>query len=89
MEPLDNAHIRQRLNSLDGWTLTGDMIQKVFAFDTFPAAIAFVNHVASLAEAADHHPDFQISYTKVTLSLSTHSAGGLTSLDFDLAQKIG
>ena len=51
--------------------------------------MAFVNRVAALAEAADHHPDIDIRYSKVTLALSTHDAGGLTARDFDLAEAIG
>jgi 4a-hydroxytetrahydrobiopterin dehydratase len=54
----------------------------------FEGAMAFVNHVAELAEAMDHHPDIDIRYSKVTLTLSTHDAGGLTGRDFALAGKI-
>ena len=58
------------------------------AFESFPAAISFVNRVADLAEKADHHPDIDIRYDRVRLRLSTHSEGGLTRRDFDLAAQI-
>ena len=60
----------------------------LYVFSGFVPAMAFVNHVADLAERMDHHPDILIQYKKVTLTLSTHSEGGLTNLDFDLAKKI-
>jgi 4a-hydroxytetrahydrobiopterin dehydratase len=90
MRRLDEDQISQRLARLNGgWARKGDCIEKTFTFDRFSEAIDFVNRVARLAEAADHHPDFDIRYTTVTLALSTHSAGGLTSSDFDLAAEIG
>lgn len=67
------------------WTLKGGHIERSFKFGGFPAAIDFVNRVAEAAETANHHPDIDIRWNKVTLRLSTHSAGGLTPLDFDLA----
>jgi 4a-hydroxytetrahydrobiopterin dehydratase len=86
---LDDTRIRERLAALDGWDRTGDAIAKQFRFATFADAIAFVNRVAVLAEAADHHPDIDIRFDAVLLTLSTHSAGGLTMRDFDLAERIG
>jgi 4a-hydroxytetrahydrobiopterin dehydratase len=85
---LDDEEIEQRLDELGDWEREGDEIQKVFEFDDFSAAIAFVNDVARLAERYDHHPDIDIRWNKVRLVLSTHSEGGLTSLDFDLAGDI-
>lgn len=85
---LDDEEIEQRLDELGDWEREGDEMQKVFEFDDFTAAIKFVNDVAKLAERYDHHPDIDIRYNKVRLSLSTHSEGGLTSLDFDLAGEI-
>lgn len=85
---LNDAEISTRLNDLSGWTRSNDEIRKTFTFATFPAAIAFVTHVGFLAEAAGHHPDFDIRYNKVTLALTTHDAGGLTANDFDLAAQI-
>lgn len=63
-------------------------IIKEYTFKDFKQAVDFVNRVAELAEAADHHPDILIRYNKVRLTLSTHSAGEVTSKDFELAQKI-
>jgi 4a-hydroxytetrahydrobiopterin dehydratase len=87
-ELLDDEEIEQRLDELGDWEREGDEIQKVFEFDDFPTAIAFVNDVARLAERYDHHPDIDIRWNKVRLVLSTHAEGGLTSLDFDLAGDI-
>ena len=72
----------QRMKSLTGWTLHGDEIRKQYTFKDFPEAIAFVNRLVPEAEAADHHPDIQINYKRVTLTYSTHSEGGLTDKDF-------
>lgn len=88
MELLDTDTIEARLGRLDGWSREGNEIRRTFEFDSFPRAIAFVNRVADAAEAADHHPDMDIRFSRVTLALSTHSAGGLTRRDFDLAAKI-
>ncbi|HEX2050311.1 MAG TPA: 4a-hydroxytetrahydrobiopterin dehydratase [Actinomycetota bacterium] len=85
---LDEEEIEQRLDELGDWEREGDEIQKVFEFDDFGAAIRFVNDVAQLAERYDHHPDIDIRYSRVRLALTTHSEGGLTALDFDLAGEI-
>ena len=87
-ELLDEEEIEQRLDELGDWEREGDEIQKVFEFDDFPSAVQFVNAVARFAERYDHHPDIDIRYSRVRLALSTHSEGGLTSLDFDLANEI-
>lgn len=87
MSRLTDAEIEERLSGLSGWTRQDQSITKTYKMGTFPAAIAFVTHVGFLAEAADHHPDIDIRYNRVTLSLSTHDAGGLTAKDFDLAAK--
>ena len=68
-----------------GWSLQGGMIVRTFVFTNFVAAMRFVNAVADAAEAADHHPDMDIRYNKVTLALTTHDSGGLTEKDFALA----
>jgi len=90
---LSQTEIQGKLRSLPGWELTkSKAIQKKFTFGNFKEALAFVNQVGELAEKSDHHPDITITYNKVTLNLSTHSAGGLTAKDFDLAgyvEKIG
>ena len=68
-----------------GWSLRGNEIVRTFVFADFVAAMRFVNAVAEAAEAADHHPDIDIRYNKVTLALTTHDSGGLTEKDFALA----
>lgn len=88
MARLDDTEIHQRLSALDGWERVGDEIHKTFTFDDFPGAVAFVDRVVEPAEAADHHPDLDIRYNRVLVRLSTHSEGGLTGKDFDLAAKI-
>jgi 4a-hydroxytetrahydrobiopterin dehydratase len=88
MNPLSDTEITHRLASLPGWERDGSRIRRTFSFDDFKGSMAFVNRVAELAEAADHHPDIDIRYSKVTLTLSTHDAGGLTGRDFDLAGKV-
>lgn len=88
MAKLPPEEIKNRLTGLAGWQLADNAIRKQFKFNDFMSAVAFVNRVANAAEAADHHPDIVINYTRVTMSLSTHSAGGITEKDFDLAQKI-
>ena len=88
MNPLSEAEITERLKGLPGWTRNGARIQRTFAFDDFVGSMAFVNRVAELAEAANHHPDIDIRYSSVTLVLSTHDAGGLTQRDFDLAAQV-
>ena len=85
---LSDIEIQRALGAHTGWTRRGNAITKTFEFSTFPAAIAFVNRIAEAAERMDHHPDVDIRYTKVTCSLSTHSAGGITQRDFKLAAGI-
>lgn len=80
--------IDQALADLTGWTQQGNAITRTFTLRSFPAALAFAAAVGHLAERADHHPDILIQYKRVTLTLSTHSAGGLTAKDFDLARAI-
>jgi len=85
---LDDDRAAARLAELPDWERQGDEIVKTFELPTFPEAIAFVTRVADRAEAANHHPDLDIRYRKVRVALSTHDAGGLTDLDFDLASAI-
>jgi 4a-hydroxytetrahydrobiopterin dehydratase len=77
-----------RLGELPGWEREGNWIRKEYRFADFTAAMEFVNHVARAAEEMDHHPDIDIRYDRVRLLTSTHSAGGLTELDFDLAGRL-
>lgn len=87
-EKLSDISIQRALGTLTGWSRRGDTITKTFSFKTFLDGIAFVRRVSMAAETLDHHPDIDIRYTKVTCTLSTHSAGGITPLDLDLAAKI-
>ena len=75
------------LAALPQWRRNGDVIARTFQFKDFPAAMKFVNAVAELAEQAQHHPDVDIRWNKVTLALTTHDAGGLTEKDFALAKQ--
>jgi 4a-hydroxytetrahydrobiopterin dehydratase len=87
-ERLSDIAIQRELGNLTGWSRRGDAITKTFQFRNFLTGIGFVSAVAKAAEAADHHPDIDIRYTKVICSLSTHSAGGITQKDLDMARKI-
>ncbi|HEU5308474.1 MAG TPA: 4a-hydroxytetrahydrobiopterin dehydratase [Acidimicrobiia bacterium] len=87
-ERLDDDVVATRVSALAGWEREGDTIVKTFELPTFPDAIGFVTRVAERAEAANHHPDLDIRYRKVRVALSTHDAGGLTDMDFDLATEI-
>jgi len=73
----------RRVQKLPGWQLDGDAIKRQFTFAGFPEAVAFVVRLGFTAEAADHHPDLLVNYKRVTVTYSTHSAGGLTDKDFD------
>lgn len=88
MPALSKDEARARLGRLQGWKLDDDEIEKEYRFADFKQAMAFVNRVAELAERANHHPDIEIKYNRVELSLSTHSEGGLTDKDFALAEQI-
>ena len=88
MDKLNEDMVEQALESVGDWTLNGESIQRSFAHDDFRGSMEFVSAVAVLAEAAQHHPDILIRWNKVTLTLSTHDAGGLTERDFLLAKSI-
>ena len=88
MAILSNDQINNELQSLKGWKLMDKEIKKTYEFKDFVRAMGFVHSVALLAERANHHPDIDIRWNKVKLILSTHSAGGLTQNDFDLARQI-
>jgi 4a-hydroxytetrahydrobiopterin dehydratase len=85
---LADAEVQAFLHKWTGWALEGGALKKTYAFRDFRAAMAFVNRVADAAEAADHHPDIDIRYSKVTLVLVTHDAGGLTQRDTALAAQV-
>ncbi len=85
---LSDLEIQRALGGLSGWTRRGDMLTKTFTFATFADGIAFVDRIAKIADARQHHPDIDIRYTKVMLCLSTHDAGGITEKDLELAAAI-
>jgi 4a-hydroxytetrahydrobiopterin dehydratase len=85
---LKDAEIQNRVSELSGWTLQGKEIQTTRTFKDFVEAINFVNRLVEPAEAAGHHPDICVSYNKVTISLTSHDAGGLTDSDFQMAKTI-
>ena len=80
--------LKNRLKKIPEWELEKKHIERTFEFDDFTESIDFVNSVAEVAEDEEHHPDIDIRYNKVRLILSTHSKGGLTDLDFGLAERI-
>jgi 4a-hydroxytetrahydrobiopterin dehydratase len=88
MPKLTAAQLKSALVAVPDWKKTGATIARTFAFKDFPAAIRFVHAVAKLAEKAGHHPDIDIRWNKVALTLTTHSEGGLTKKDFKLARQI-
>jgi 4a-hydroxytetrahydrobiopterin dehydratase len=88
MAKLSADEIAERLKSLPGWEPADGAIRKLYRFKEFMDGIEFVNRVAEMAEAVDHHPDIAINYTRVTFSCSTHSEGGVTDKDLNLATNI-
>jgi 4a-hydroxytetrahydrobiopterin dehydratase len=85
MARLSDSEIDDKLRGLSGWERHVGEIRKEYRHADFKAAMVFVNRVAELAEAADHHPDILINYNRVTLTLTSHDSGGLTERDFRLA----
>ncbi|WP_159848289.1 4a-hydroxytetrahydrobiopterin dehydratase [Nocardia sp. CY41] len=85
---LSDTEITEALTELPDWARSGNALVRTVEAPTFPAGIELVRRVAEVAEEADHHPDIDIRWRKVTFSLSTHSAGGLTALDVALAHQI-
>ena len=88
MELLTDDQITAELAESPGWSLANGEITQTFTRRDFKDAFLLVGAVAFLAEEANHHPDIDIRWNKVTLTLSTHSAGGLTAADFELARRI-
>lgn len=88
MDLLTDDAIAERLSGLDGWTRDGDSITKTFSNDDFVGSVEFVKKVVEPAEDMGHHPDLEVSWDKVTVSITNHSAGGLTEADFELAGRI-
>jgi len=87
-ECLSASQITQLMPEVSGWSLEKKKIARSFKFEDFKTALWFVNEVGQLAEQENHHPDIQLSWGKVVLELSTHSADGLTENDFIMAAKI-
>lgn len=87
-ELLSDIEIQRMLGKISGWSRKGDTITKTFHFKDFLSAIDFVGGIAEVAEKANHHPDIDIRYNKVTCTLSTHTASGITQKDLNLAAQI-
>ena len=87
-ELLSASQVQSLSAELPEWTVEGKQLKVVKTFKDFIAAMDFVNQLVEPAEAAGHHPDIAISYNKVTISLTTHDAGGLTEKDFEMAKTI-
>ena len=82
MATLNSEQVRAKLGGLSGWALADNAIRRTFTFGDFAEAVSFVVRLGFAADAADHHPDIDIRYKRVTLTYSTHSEGGLTEKDF-------
>jgi 4a-hydroxytetrahydrobiopterin dehydratase len=85
---LDDTTVHDWLDQHEAWTQSGGEIKRTVECASFPAAIALVQRIAEVAEDRDHHPDIDIRWRTLHLALSTHSAGGLTRNDLDLAEEI-
>ncbi len=85
---LSDIEIQRELGTLPGWTRRGPTLLKTYTFPAFPAAVDWVRRVADVAELQQHHPDIDIRYTRITVSLSTHDSGGITGKDITLARAI-
>ena len=87
-ELLSDSDITARLATTYGWARTGETITKSFTFAGFPGAVAFVTRLVAPAERLEHHPDVNLRFNRVDIALSTHEVGGVTALDFTLADEI-
>jgi 4a-hydroxytetrahydrobiopterin dehydratase len=88
MAKLTLDQINDQLKALPGWEYRDNAIRKLYRFKQFMDGIRFIDRVAEIAEAADHHPDIYVNYTRVTFMCTTHSEGGVSEKDFKLAQEI-
>jgi 4a-hydroxytetrahydrobiopterin dehydratase len=88
MARLSDTEIDERLGGLEGWERSGDAIVKPFDSGDFKGSVEFVNRLTPEAEEMNHHPDLEISWKTVTVTITTHSEGGLTDNDFELARRI-
>jgi 4a-hydroxytetrahydrobiopterin dehydratase len=87
MPPLSPTQVSRRLKTVPGWAKRAGTIRRTFEFAGFLDSVDFVNRVAMKADKADHHPDIDIRWNRVTLALTTHSEGGLTAKDFSMARQ--
>ncbi len=87
-ELLNSEDLVRKLDGLDGWEIVERELRKVFKFGEYLEGVEFAKQCGEIAEAMSHHPDLLIQWRKVTVSISTHSAGGLTVLDFEYARKV-
>lgn len=85
---LTAKEVERELRGLKGWHRRSGFITKTFVFDHFMDGISFLNRVARIAEKQEHHPDIKVRYTRITLSIQTHSEGGVTAWDIGLAKAI-
>jgi 4a-hydroxytetrahydrobiopterin dehydratase len=88
MALLNDEQVQARLGELQGWDVAGGALHKDFKLDDFKGSVDFVNRLTPVAEEMNHHPDLAISWNTVTVTITTHSEGGLTENDFELAKKI-
>jgi len=88
MAVLSDDQIQARVGELDGWDYAGGALHKDFKLEDFKGSVGFVNRLTPIAEEMNHHPDLAISWNTVTVTLTTHSEGGLTDNDFELAKQI-
>jgi 4a-hydroxytetrahydrobiopterin dehydratase len=88
MAVLSDDEVDRRLSELSDWERDGNAIKRQFKFEDFQASVDFINRITPAAEEMNHHPDLAISWNTVDCTLSTHSEGGLTENDFDLARQI-
>jgi 4a-hydroxytetrahydrobiopterin dehydratase len=86
MQSLNSTEVRAALANLSGWVADGQAISRTYTCASFRASMAFAERIADYAESVDHHPDLVISYKKVTVTWSTHDAGGVTQKDIDAAK---
>ena len=88
MALLEDSEIEAKLGELEGWSRDGDAITKTFEREDFVGSVKFVDSLVEPAEGMGHHPDLEISWSEVKVSITNHAAGGLTAADFELAGKI-
>jgi 4a-hydroxytetrahydrobiopterin dehydratase len=88
MALLSDSEIDQRLAELEGWQRSGEAITRTFELEDFVGSVEFVKQIVEPAEEMNHHPDLEISWNKVGVSITNHAEGGLTPQDFELAQRI-